>query len=106
MSLSAKDWDWHRIKMELHRRGCTLRKIAELYQLSYDYVRHVPKNPSPAVEDAIADFLGEDPEVIWAWRRNTSATKTLNPHPRSKLAQKASPKVTAVDAAHQDGRAA
>lgn len=67
------DQDWHPadIKAALHKKGITLKGIADAYglkaacTLSHTFTRSYPLN-----EQRIADAIGVHPKVIWPSRYN------------------------------------
>lgn len=60
-------WNRHLILAELRGRGMTLDKLAEIYGISPHSVRHVWKRTNAKAEAAIADFLGEPVEELFAF---------------------------------------
>lgn len=70
--------DWHPadIKAALHKKGITLRGLADAYgltsssTLSSTFTRSYPLN-----EQRIADAVGVHPKVIWPSRYNTDGTR-------------------------------
>ncbi|TCT39594.1 helix-turn-helix domain-containing protein [Martelella mediterranea] len=52
-----KTWDQFEIKAELHRRGMTLTKLAEINKLNPGTFRAVWKRPNQKVERALSAFL-------------------------------------------------
>jgi len=72
------DHDWHPadIKAALHKKGITLRALAEVYgltsssTLSSTFTRSYPLN-----EQRIADAVGVHPKVIWPSRYNPDGSR-------------------------------
>lgn len=73
---SQQDWHPADIKAALHKKGITLRGIAEAYgltsssTLSSTFTRSYPLN-----EKRIADAIGVHPRVIWPSRYNADGTR-------------------------------
>lgn len=73
---SQEDWHPADIKAALHKKGITLRALAQAHglkdstSLSAAFVRSLPAN-----EKRIADALGIHPKVIWPSRYNTDGTR-------------------------------
>ena len=63
--MARKKWNRHLILAELRSRGITLAKLAEIYGISPNSVRHVWNRPNQKAEAAIADFLGEPVEELF-----------------------------------------
>lgn len=73
---SQKDWHPADIKAALHKKGITLRALAQAHglkdstSLSAAFVRSLPAN-----EQRIADALGLHPKVIWPSRYNVDGSR-------------------------------
>lgn len=63
-----RTWDQFAIKAELHRRGMTLTKLAEINKLNPGTFRAVWKRPNQKVERAIARFLKVPVELLFPGR--------------------------------------
>lgn len=70
--------DWFDIKSELHRRGMTLTKLAELNDLDPSACRKVKTHPNLKAEAAIADFLGRKVEELWPDRYPIRKSRILS----------------------------
>lgn len=70
--------DWHYIKSELHRRGMTLTKLAELNDLHPSACRKVKVAVNRKAEAAIAAFLGVKPEELWPTRYPIQSSRILS----------------------------
>lgn len=71
------DQDWHPadIKAALHKKGITLKGIADAYGLtSSSTLSSVFTRSYPLNEQRIADAIGVHPMVIWPSRYNTDGS--------------------------------
>jgi Ner family transcriptional regulator len=73
-----KVWDSHSIKAELHRRGMTLTRLAEMNDLSSGSFRHVWKRTHRKAEAAIAAFLGVSVEELFPNRYPIQTSTVLS----------------------------
>ncbi len=65
---NPKAWDRHAILAHLRRNGMTLAGIAERYGLALSGVKNIWTRPNEPAERAIADFIGEPVEKVFAER--------------------------------------
>lgn len=63
--MAKQKWNRHLILAELRSRGMTLVKLAEIYSISPNSVRHVWNRPNQKAEAAIADFLGHPAQELF-----------------------------------------
>lgn len=63
--MAKPKWDSHSIKAELHRRGMTLMRLAELNEINPSVFRHVWKRTHRKAEAAIARFLDVPVEELF-----------------------------------------
>lgn len=63
--MAKQKWNRHLILAELRSRGMTLVKLAEIYSISPNSVRHVWNRPNQKAEAAIADFLDEPAQELF-----------------------------------------
>ena len=77
-SKKASHQDWHPadIVAALHKRGTTLRKIAEQHQVSPPAVIRALRLRNHPSEKRIADAIGIPPQVIWPSRYNPDGSRT------------------------------
>lgn len=77
-SKKASHQDWHPadIVAALHKRGITLRKIAEQHQVSSRAVIQALRERNLPSEKRIADAIGIPPQVIWPSRYNLDGSRT------------------------------
>jgi Ner family transcriptional regulator len=61
-------WTPKRILCEIHERGMTLEKLAEMNDRNPASFRHVWKRPNAINEKIISDFLGVSAEQLWPER--------------------------------------
>ena len=73
-----KEWDWYSIKAELHRRGMTLTKLAELNGLDPSACRCAGSRTHRKAEAAIADFLGVPVEKLFPDRYPVRTARILS----------------------------
>lgn len=73
-----KQWDWHSIKAELHRRGMTLTRLATLNGLDPSACRVVASRTHRKAEAAIAKFLGVSPATLWPDRYPARTSRILS----------------------------
>jgi len=73
-------WDRHSILAELRRRNMTLLGLAEHYGLAASGVRNIWMRPNEKVERAIADFIGQPVELVFADRYPKTGNRILK-HP-------------------------
>lgn len=66
--MAKKKWTRHLILAELRDRGITLVKLAEIFGVSPNSMKHIWKRPNAKAEAAIADFLGEPVEELFSDR--------------------------------------
>ncbi len=72
------EWDWIAIKGELHRRGMTLTKLAELNGLDPSACRCAGSRTHRKAEAAIADFLGVAVEKLFPDRYPIRTARILS----------------------------
>lgn len=71
----GKDWDSADVKYALHKKGITLKGIADAYGLtSSSTLSSVFTRSYPLNEKRIADAIGVHPMVIWPSRYNADGT--------------------------------
>ena len=63
--MAKPKWDSHSIKAELHRRGMTMMRLAELNAINPSVFRHVWKRTHRKAEAAIARFLDVPVEELF-----------------------------------------
>lgn len=94
--MTKKSWDRHSIKAELHRRGITLTRLAEMNNLDPNTFRSVWARTHRKAEAVIATFLGEPVEELFPDRYPIRSSRILS----SKYeAKEASPKSVALRSA-------
>lgn len=76
--MSKTKWDRHSIKAELHRRGMTLTRLAEINGLNPNRFRTVWSATHRKAEAAIADFLGEPVEALFPDRYPIRSSRILS----------------------------
>jgi len=62
------DWHHEEVKAQIRKRGITMKNLSEIHGYKEDACRRAIKQPWPAVERIIADFLGLKPQAIWPSR--------------------------------------
>jgi len=79
--MTKPEWDRHSILAELRRRNMTLLGLAEHYGLAESGVRNIWLRSNEKVERAIADFIGEPVELLFAERYPKTGNRILKkPH--------------------------
>lgn len=73
-----KCWDQHAIKAELHRRGMTLTRLAEINDLNPKTFRSVWARTHRKAETAIASFLGVPVEELFPTRYPIRSSRLLS----------------------------
>lgn len=71
-------WDSHSIKAEMHRRGMTLTRLAELNDINPSIFRHVWKRTHRKAEAAIAAFLNVPVEQLFPDRYPVRSSSILS----------------------------
>lgn len=66
--MAKRKWNQHTILAELRQRGMTLSKLAEMNGLNPSSFRHVWNRTNRKAEAAIARFLDEPVEALFADR--------------------------------------
>lgn len=90
------EWDWHRIKYEVQRRGMTLTKLAELNGLDPSACRVAASRSHRKGEEAIATFLGLPVETLFPKRYPVRASRILSSKYESAGASQKSPKAAGM----------
>ena len=77
-SKKASRHDWHpaNVVAALHKRGITLRKLAEQHNVSGEAVVKALRERNLPSEKRIADAIGVPPQDIWPSRYNPDGTRT------------------------------
>lgn len=73
-----REWDWFSIKAELHRRGMTLSKLAELNGLDPSACRVAGSRVHRKAEAAIARFLDVPVEKLFPDRYPIRTARVLS----------------------------
>ncbi len=73
-----REWDWFSIKAELHRRGMTLTRLAELNGLDPSACRCAGSRTHRKAEAAIADFIGVPVEKLFPDRYPIRTARILS----------------------------
>lgn len=76
---SRNDWHPADIVAALHKRGLTLRKLAEQHGVSPKAVIGALRERRVPAERRIADALGVHPMTIWPSRYNADGSRLLVP---------------------------
>lgn len=76
--MSKTKWDRHSIKAELHRRGMTLTRLAEINDLNPNRFRTVWNATHRKAEAALAKFLGEPVEELFPDRYPIRSSRILS----------------------------
>lgn len=63
--MSKVKWTSKRILCEIHERGMTLEKLAELHDRNPASFRHIWKRPNALNEKIVADFIGVPAAELW-----------------------------------------
>lgn len=75
---ASQDWHPADIKAALHKKGITLKGIADAYGLtSSSTLSSVFTRSYPLNEQRIADAIGVHPKVIWPSRYNADGSRKL-----------------------------
>jgi len=75
--MTKPEWDRHSILAELRRRNMSLLGLAEHYGLAESGVRNIWLRSNEKVERAIADFIGEPVELLFAERYPKTGNRIL-----------------------------
>ncbi len=86
-----REWDWHSIKAELHRRGMTLTRLATLNGLDPSACRVVASRTHRKAEAVIATFLGVEPAALWPDRYPARTSRILSSKYDDAVASQKSP---------------
>lgn len=76
--MNKKVWDRHSIKAELHRRGMTLTRLAEINELDPKTFRSVWARTHRKAEAAIASFLDQPVEELFPDRYPIRSSRILS----------------------------
>lgn len=71
-----KDWHPADVVAALHKRGITLRKIAELHKVDPKAITKALRERTLPGERRIAEAIGVRPQVIWPSRYNPDGSRT------------------------------